>query len=411
VSSAKATQRAIDAGEEAIRRGETDLLLRTNLGFFHFTLDQLDQAEQLSQSAVDDNDQVASIWFNLGVVQVAKGDKKGANNSYSHGIDIVAKQGDLGLSLDVIAAARTDLEIALRIEPDQRSLVETIQGRLAKLEAQLLLSTGEQVPEDVPKEAAIENGEITDQFFELIAQYDTTGIDDGTLLLNVWYFKPLGASDDSPFVQLSSLDTKTLSGVGASTFGVDNACLAPGQYRVDVYAGDRKLGSIDRQYDESPLGKQVEQGGEDLGFTLCAPESWTPPDTEVNGLTRQNPDDPSQTVRIFLIPASSEVGADRDAFLNATIAGLLDFDKSTQSGPPSDVAAMLGCTVDNADVQLDARSVPAQFSNGDVGLYVVSLGSDNVVRGIILSAKNTDDLETLRARLVNSARFLRVPAR
>ena len=52
VSSEKATQRAIDAGEEAIRRGATDLLLRTNLGFFHFTLGQLDQAEALSQSAV-----------------------------------------------------------------------------------------------------------------------------------------------------------------------------------------------------------------------------------------------------------------------------------------------------------------------------------------------------------------------
>jgi tetratricopeptide (TPR) repeat protein len=411
VSSEKATRRAIDAGEEALRKGETDLFLRTNLGFYNFTVGELDEAETLSQSAVDDNDQVASIWFNLGVVQVAKGDKKGADSSYSHGIDIAERQADTGLSFDVIAAARTDLEIALRIAPKQKDLVEKMQGRLAALEAKLLLFGDEQVPTDVPDDAGIENSQITDQFFELLAEYDTTGIDDGELLLNVWYFKPLGASDDSPFVQVSALDGKSTSGPGVTTFGADNECLAPGDYRVDVFAGERKLGTISRTYPQSPLGQQVEEGGEDVGFTLCAPESWTAPDTEVNGITRQNPDDTTQSVRIFLIPAASEVGADRSAFLDATIAGLLDVDQATQTAPPDDNAAVLGRTVDNTDVQLDARTVAAEFPNGDAGLYVVSLGSDNVIRAIILSAENEDDLDTLRARIVNSARFLRVPPR
>jgi hypothetical protein len=70
---------------------------------------------------------------------------------------------------------------------------------------------------------------------------------------------------------------------------------------------------------------------------------------------------------------------------------------------------MLGRTVDGTDVKLDARTVAADFSDGEAGLYVASLGSDNVVRTIILTAANPDDLEVLRARLVNSARFLRVP--
>jgi tetratricopeptide (TPR) repeat protein len=411
VSSEKATQRAIDAGEEAIRRGSSDLLLRTNLGFFHFTLGQLDQAEALAQGAVNDNDQIASIWFNLGVVQVAKGEKSAALDSYSHGLEIAANQGDLGLSLDVIAAARTDLEIALRVAPKRKDLVDTVNGRLAGVEAKLLAASGERVPEKVASDAAINNGEITDRFFELIANYDTTGLDDNTLLLNVWYFKPLGTSSDTPFVQLSGLDSKTLSGTGTgiATSGVDNQCLAPGDYRVEVYAGERRLGSIETHYDESPLGKQVEDGGDDVGFTLCAPESWTAPAKEVNGLTRQNPDDLTQTIRIFVVPASSEVGSDRNAFLDATIAGFLNFDQATQTGPSSDRGAMLGRTASDTDVQLDSRSVPALFPDGEVGLYVVSLGSDNVVRAIILSAKNPADLETVRSRLVNSARFLRVP--
>ena len=110
------------------------------------------------------------------------------------------------------------------------------------------------------------------------------------------------------------------------------------------------------------------------------------PPNEGNGLTRQNPDDLTQTVRIFVVPASSEVGSDRNAFLDATIAGFLSFDQATQTGPAR-TARPCSDEPSNNDVQLDSRSVPAIFPDGEVGLYVVSLGSDNVVRAIVLSRR------------------------
>jgi len=55
-------------------------------------------------------------------------------------------------------------------------------------------------------------------------------------------------------------------------------------------------------------------------------------------------------------------------------------------------------------------SVQGTDPNGEVARITASLGSDGVVRVVIVTAANSTDLDTVRGELVNSVRFLRVPS-
>ena len=55
-------------------------------------------------------------------------------------------------------------------------------------------------------------------------------------------------------------------------------------------------------------------------------------------------------------------------------------------------------------------SITGTNSLGDVVRITGSEGTDDVVRVVIVSAANRQDLDVVRGELVNSIRFLRVPA-
>jgi len=106
ISDPEATKRAIAAGEKAISIGEGDASLLSSIGFYHFTIGNFDRAEELSAQALESSDQFPPLIFNLGVVQVAKGDETdAARATYQRAIDLLKdKRFDVLRTLIISAA-------------------------------------------------------------------------------------------------------------------------------------------------------------------------------------------------------------------------------------------------------------------------------------------------------------------
>jgi len=414
LSDRDATTRAVDAGEKAISLGEGDASLLSSIGFFHFLLGQYDRAEELSRQALEGNDQFPPLVFNLGVVQVATGQASEARETYERGIELLADNRFQFLRQQIIGAARTDLEIAVDQTPDSEELAQEMKGLLALAERQVF-GTPEDAPTTAPDDASVTDVSISTDSFRVFASYTADGFDSGTELTNIWYFRPLDRDGQGPFEQLFALDQVTFTGDDpVETFPVESGdCLPGGDYRVEVYAGADLLATGDQHFSDSPLGTLVVDGGEDFGFTMCRPEEWTPPPSEVTlepgTLAFGNPDDPTQNVLVFAFPIGAGSGVDGTALLNATIQSVVAQQGITLDGPPEAGQALLGRTVDGSDARLDTTTVTGTNSLGDRMQITGSVGADNVVRLVMVSAANSDDLEIVRSELVNSIRFLRVP--
>lgn len=412
LASPDATKRAIDAGEKAISLGEGNASLLSSVGFFHFAAGEYDRAEQLSQQALDSNDQFPPLVFNLGVVQVAKGEASAAEKTYERGISLLEEEQDGGLRLLIIAAARTDLEIAVDRTPDSAGLAQKMKGLLAVAEAPILDSR-DQAPDKAPPNSSVSDVTISTDRFRVFASYTADGFEPNTPLVNVWYFRPLDANGTGPFEQVFPLDRATLTGSDpVTTEPVENGdCLPGGDYRVEVYAGRDLLATADQHFSDSPLGTLIVDGGEDVGFTMCHPDNWTPPPVtfEPGSLVFANPDDSAQFVLVFSFPIGAGSGANGAALLDLTIQNAIQEQQITADGPPEAGEELLGRTIDGFDVTLVTTSVSGTNSLGDSVRITGSVGTDDVVRVVIISAANPSDLDVVRSELVNSIRFLRVP--
>ncbi|HEV3226812.1 MAG TPA: tetratricopeptide repeat protein, partial [Acidimicrobiales bacterium] len=412
ISDRDATRRAIDAGEKAISLGEGDASLLSDIGFYHFTLGEYDRAENLSQQALSSNDQFPPLVFNLGVVQVARGESDAAAATYRQGIDLLAKEQDNTLRLEVISAARTDLELAETETPGTKDLAQKMKGLLAVAEAPLLDSNAK-VPDHAPSGSSAENITIATDRFRVYAKYDAKGFGRDASLVNVWYFRPLDAKGQGAFEQTYPLDQVTIPNNGAvTTFPTENGdCLPGGDYRVDVYNGPDLVGTGDQSIPDSPLGTLVVAGGEDAGFSMCHPESWKPLDVtgQPGSLAFANPDNAAESVVALNFPVGAATGTNPSEFLTAFIGNVLEQQHLQTTGPPLDGEELLGRTADGADVSLATTSITAADAKGDLARITGSAGTDGVVRVVIVSANSADRLDLLRGELVNSVRFLRVP--
>jgi tetratricopeptide (TPR) repeat protein len=412
ISDPEATRRAIDAGEQAISLGESNPSTLSSIGFYHFILKEYGRAADLSQQALDGNDQFPPLVFNLGVVQVAQGDADGARSTYERGIELLKNEQDNGLRAEIIAAARTDLEIAVTNEPDRKELAQEMNGLLSVAEAPILDSR-DPAPDEAPHGSSVSDVTVGTDRFRLFASYTADGFDTDTALVNVWYFRPLDRNGEGPFEQVFPMDQVTLTGGDqVSTIPVENGdCLPGGDYRVDVYAGRDLVGSAEQHLEDSPLGTLIVAGGDDVGFTVCHPDNWTPQDTSETpaSLAFGNPDDPNQFVAVFSFPIGANAGGDATSRLNATIQAAVAAQGIQLTEAPASGEELLGRTVDGLDVLLPTTTVTGATPLGNVIRITGSAGSDNVVRLVMISAANADDLDLVRSELVNSVRFLRVP--
>jgi tetratricopeptide (TPR) repeat protein len=409
IADPEATKRAIIAGEKAIALGENNPSFLSSIGFFHFTLREYDRAEELSKLALEGNDQIAPLIFNLGVTQAAKNQKSAARATYQRGIDVLEKEQDLFLRHEIISAGLTDLEIADTTATDAKDLIQELKGELA----------GVVFDDDADgSDATAEDIEIRNDRFRLLADYTTTNLADDEQLTNIWYYRQLdkdGNSTDGPFTQAFLLDSTSVVTDGqVSTSPAENGdCLPGGDYRVEVYAGNKLIGSNNDDplhLPDSPLGSLLVEGGDDLGVVMCRPDTWeATSSTEDGSLSFSNPDDATQSMFAFTFPlGDSTLGTTQ--LQDAAIAGVVATDQVSGQTPPEDGNEFLGRTVDGREIELATRTVEGQRPDGRTERITVSVDAEGVVRLAVLTAGNPDDLETIRSELINSIRFLDLPA-
>jgi hypothetical protein len=144
---------------------------------------------------------------------------------------------------------------------------------------------------------------------------------------------------------------------------------------------------------------------------MCHPDAWTPPPVsfQPGSLAFANPKDSAQFVLVFSFPIGAGSGATGTTLLNATIQNAIQSQGITADGPPQAGEELLGRTVEGVDVTLVTTTVSGTNSLGDKVRITGSVGTDDIVRVVIVSAANADDLDVVRSELVNSIRFLRVP--
>jgi tetratricopeptide (TPR) repeat protein len=414
VSDTDATKRAIAAGEKAISLGESNPSLLSSVGFYHFTLGEYGRAEELSQQALDNGNEIEPLIFNLGVAQAAQNEKSAARKTYDHGISVLRRESDSKLRQQVAAAALTDLEIAETKATSAKPLIEELKGKLVDAEFQTDTDAGD---------VSVDNVQPDPQQHKMTVGYDVSNADDGTKLTNVWYFRPLGADGKGPFIQDFNLDSVSEVSGGSVTSEPKESfqgCLPGGDYRVEVYAGSKLVGSNNDKpfhFADSPIGKLELFGGESDGVQLCAPAAWEFGSTDDGStLSLDNPQDTSQSVRVFAFLLSTSFDFNTDPS-DSTAAAQAGRDKLTNVAAPTDGVPFVGRpapepgqTAGQDDFPLDTREVIGTTPSGGTEAILVSFDEDDfVMRVTVLTGTNQDDVDRLGSEIINSIRFLDVP--
>ncbi len=104
---------------------------------------------------------------------MGRGEDDAAQATYERGITLLAQEQDDGIRLEILAAARTDLEIAVDNDPSRKDLAEKMKGLLAVAEVPLIGVPG-QGPASPSADSSVDNVEITTDRFRLVATYDAT---------------------------------------------------------------------------------------------------------------------------------------------------------------------------------------------------------------------------------------------
>ena len=256
----EARDRSIADGERALELGARDATLLSDLGFTLFLDSQFDRAAELTTEAVEGNDDLAVLWFNLGVIELARGNEGAAEDAYQEGMEILADEPDAFVRSEILSAARNDLVLLRDLSGADDDGADEVEGELAAFEA-------EQTPPGDDSEFAADvreadaDEEIDDITIErstndpvfINAFFDRGDLDEDTPLALIWYYR---ATDDDRFEQLPGMKNFERAGSDdelpfSATF---NECLPAGEYRVEVFSGTSRLGTGEGEVDAGPLG-------------------------------------------------------------------------------------------------------------------------------------------------------------
>ena len=384
---------AIEDSERSIELGGgDDVSVVGGLGFYHFLAGDFDAAARLTDQALDLNDRLPSLWWNAGLIEVARGDDDAAESFYDIGLDLVEDEPDEAVRSDLFSAARVDLGIARDLGADD-DLVSEFEAFLAGAETELRLpDAGEPSGGASVDDLTIERGGVT-----LFLDGTQEGLDDGAPLTTIWYFRDDG---DLPFSQPPGMNTfEVFEDDGSGTISAvtsNGLCLPSGEYRAEVFSGDQRLGTASIDIEPGTLGEQVDDRSETLGVEVCRPADWTAQeDDELGTLDLTSPDDVGALVSIGVFPVAAERRADPGIVESTITAGASAF--GDLDGPP-------------VDDQVGNLTALTAFSTGDdfVGSVSGALDADGVMRIVSILAVDSDTLERVRNELLPGMFFLGV---
>lgn len=393
ITDPKALKQAIADGETAVRLGaDSSINVVGNLGFHYFLDRRYAEAERLTAKALELNNAIPSVWFNLGVIKVAQGDLDGAEEAYRTAIRLTSpsQRPDESERDSLFAAARTDLEILALAQPGRLDVVRRFQGQIVagESEAKLKEPTG-----TVPDGISFSNFEFAAKGASITASYDYENVPEGTHLAFLWYLR---ADSSTPWSQepvINSFESSAVNESGrAEITRSPGRCPIPGQYRLDVFAEGRLVGSGETEVEPGALGLPIPFRDELLGLSLCRPSDWEAEPPKDDLVTFTSPDG-----RLSLIVGSTPIPSSgvgtaaplEDTAIAAAAAAVTGI-KDRNPGAPSQGFTFGG---------VKGRVRYYDASGGQVSVAIAaSVGPDSVLRTLAGVAPQ-DRLDTLNELL------------
>jgi tetratricopeptide (TPR) repeat protein len=284
ITSPEALERAIDDIDEALELGaDADLLTVTAGGFFAFLDGDFDRSIELSTAAIEQNDGLAQLWFNLGVAQVGADQGRDAERSYRQGLRELDAVADPGTRSAILAGARTDLSILREILDDDElddviGLVEEVEVELALFELEGFDCNGQPCSEVDASGASLGEAAFSrfGPFTDVLVAAE--GLTPGDSVGVAWYFR---TDEDTPFEQAGLAFQPGIVGadgaVSARTLpSFDPPCPVAGEYLVRLYLGDQFLGEAVGTIDPTLYGSEFDHVPDPVeGFDMCSPSGFT----------------------------------------------------------------------------------------------------------------------------------------
>lgn len=380
-------RKALDLG------GDDDILVLASLGFDSFLAGEYGEAVSLSRRALELNDELSSLWFNVAVAELAVGNEDAAEDAYREGIRLNTEETDAGTAGVVFGGARTDLEILIEAESDRADEARRFQAMLTAAQTESIL--------DVPVGDAPSGVSLTDFSFvpeggRIRADFRYEDVPVGSSVAYLWYTR---SGDDQPFVELSAsnffLDFRD-DGTGEGFIvGDTGVCPAPGEYRLDVYVEGERSASESTLVEPGVLVDPVVERDQFIGSEFCRPGDWAVTSNQEGLLVAAAPDDSTAVaVGSFLLSRDQVVDGALAVEENA-VAGAL---------APAEVGEFIDFTFGGATGSAAFVDLPDGSSTG----VAAFLGTDNVMRLVTVVVDDPSFFD-LTDQILASLRFTDLP--
>lgn len=393
ITDEKSLKRAISDGESAIANGaETDLSVVASLGFQYFLAKDYGKAARFTSDALDLNDKRPELWFNRGVIELARGNNDESLEAYAEAVRLTAALPFEFVRTDLFGAARTDLEILARNERELAEVAQTVQERITHAEADLRAEDG---LDDVPRGASVEGIEMTAQgnFVTATMQFENVPADANVTA--VWYLR---GGRDEPFSQpgaLNSFESTTEEDAEHFTSAF-RGCGTSGQYRVDIYVEGKRLGTETLNVEEATFDDMVQDSDELVGVSLCRPDDWQRQvlDNAGTNIAFASPEG-TELIGLASFPLPAELlGGGQGAALEAVISTAV-----SGAGFPQ------GRFIDYSFSGFQGRAqVVEQPGTGSL-VVAAAVGDDSVVRVLIFGAPDTKRLQEIERDIISTVSF------
>ena len=386
-------KRAIADGEKAVANGaENDLSVVASLGFQYFLAKDYGKAARFTSDALELNDQRPELWFNRGVIELARGNNDEALEAYKEAMRLTADLPFEFVRTDLFGAARTDLEILARNEAERADAAQSVQERITHAEADLRIEGG---LADVPRGASVEDIALTAEGNFVTASMRFEDVPADSNVTAVWYLR---GGRDEPFSQPGALNSfeVTVEDDADHFTSAFRGCGTSGQYRVDVYVEGKRLGSETLTVEEATFEAMVQDSDELVGVSLCRPDNWNRQVLDDAGTNIAfASSDGAELIGLASFPLPAELlGGAQNAALEAVISTAV-----------SGAGFRQGRLIDYSFSGFAGRAQVVEQPGTGALVVAAAVGDDNVVRVLIFGAPDINRLEEIERDIVSTVHF------
>lgn len=434
-TSDEALEAAIADLDEALARGGTsDLNTVADAGFFHFLDGDFERSIELTTSALEQNDGLAPVWFNLGAAHLALDERSEAQDAYEQAIEVLFDNEPNQFRRSVVlAGARTDLSVLRTILDDDE--LDDVLGIIVSTEELLADTQLEDTTcsDGEPCEAGAVGADLGEVSFSrngafVFADVAIDGAAEGDAVGVAWYYRTQG---DAPYVQ-AAFGFQAAEVVGGRVFSstlaqFDPACPVVGDYLIRVYAGGEVIGEAAASVGDTidplapdedgpergepafgvgtPLGSEFTALNDPLeGVQACLPAGFEVSDlvlSAADSFLSFSSDDQAFAIGVNRVSegASGIDPATFDAFEEQSVTDLVDGEAF-----PLTVAMI---TVDGASLTVEGAAAVGRNANGSLAGSFNVVGPDDSIRVILVTTFDgfDGDVEAILREAVATVTF------